>query len=96
LRRRLKNWMRKKELRGVEFIQRSLTEEEVHLCEPEQGDIPGEKDEEYERLTASLMNYLKSSDQHEDVLIEASYEVIKSCVLKTDHLCLVVDFAGDG
>jgi len=54
--------MRKKELRGVEFIQRSLTEEEVHLCEPKQGDIPGEMDEEYERLTASLMNYLKSSD----------------------------------
>jgi hypothetical protein len=33
---------KKEELKGVEFRQRPLTEEEVHLFEPEQRDILGE------------------------------------------------------
>jgi len=39
---RMNAWVEKEKLKGVEFKQRSLTEEEVHYCEPEQGDILGE------------------------------------------------------
>jgi hypothetical protein len=63
-------WMQKEELRRAEFKQRPLTEEEVHYCEPEQGDVFGEDYVERrhiesltdclgiedERLAGSLMN----------------------------------------
>jgi hypothetical protein len=45
------------------------------------------------RLTASLMNYLESSDQHKDVLVEKSKEAREPYVFKTDNLCMI---AGDG
>jgi hypothetical protein len=92
LKHRLSALLKKEKLRGVEFRQRSLTEEEVHFCEPEQGGILGE-DEEEERHVESLMNYLGSSDQHEDVLTEEENEASKPYVFKSDNLCMIAGCA---
>jgi hypothetical protein len=67
LKHRLSVFLKKEKLKGVEFGKRSLAEERFHFCEPEYGGILGE-DEEEERPIGSLMNYLGSSYQHEDVL----------------------------
>jgi ribosomal protein L29 len=96
LKQRMNDWMQKEKLRGAEFKQRPLTEEEVHYCEPKQGDIHGEEDEEEERLTTILMNYLERSYQHEDVLIEASDEAIEPYAFETDNLCIVAGYKNDG
>lgn len=48
---------------------KEITEEEVHYCEPEQGDILGTDDVE-ERITNSLMNSFENSNQQTDMLIE--------------------------
>jgi hypothetical protein len=56
--------LREEELRVAEYGMH------VIYCEPEKGDILGEGYEENERLAGSLMNSLKSSDQHDDVSIE--------------------------
>jgi hypothetical protein len=58
----------------------------------EQGDILGED----ERLAGSLMNSLESSYQHEDMLTEGSIEDEQPNIFKTNILCVVAGFAGDG
>ena len=50
---------------------RTLTEEDVHHCEPEHGTIFGEDGVE-ERLAESLMNSWESSYQQENMLIRKS------------------------
>jgi hypothetical protein len=45
LKHRISAWEKEEELKRVEFKYRPLIEEEVQLCEPEQGDILGEEDE---------------------------------------------------
>jgi hypothetical protein len=42
------------------------------------------------------MNYLESSYQHEDMLTEGSKEAREPNIFKTDILCVVAGFAGDG
>ena len=85
LRNNLRKMKKKEKLREVEFRYKPLTtQERVHYCEPEQGDILGEDDiqkrsiedlisclenEEEERLEGSLMSSLKSSRQKMDMLI---------------------------
>jgi hypothetical protein len=91
LKHRLSAWMKKEKLRGVEFRKRSLAEEGVHLCEPEQGLFLDEDDEKVERPIESLMGYVESSDQHEDVLTEEANEAKEPYVFKYDILCM---FAG--
>jgi hypothetical protein len=102
-------WIQKEKLRGVEFKQSSLTEEEVHYCEPEQGDILGEDDVErrpiesltdslgieYERLARSLMNSLESSYYHVDVLVKEENKSSKPYVFVTNNLCVIAGLAGD-
>jgi len=65
---------------------------EVHFCEPEQGGILGE-DEEEERHVESLMNYLGRSYQHKEVLKEESNEASKPYVFKYNILCMVTGCA---
>jgi hypothetical protein len=73
-----------------------LTVEEFHFCEPKQGDILGEEDEDDERLITSLMNYLYSSYQHMDVIKEGLREDENPIFLKTDNLCVFTGFVGLG
>jgi hypothetical protein len=58
--------LKKEKLRGTEFRQRAVVEEEVHYCEPEKGSFLGEDDDgDVEgRLVESLMDYVESSYQH--------------------------------
>ena len=50
-------------------MEEALVEEEVHICEPEQGSILSEEDEE-KRLSKSLESFDESSSQHVEMLIE--------------------------
>jgi hypothetical protein len=79
----------KENILGVEFRDRSLVEEEVHLCEEEQGLFLDKEDEEEERLTVSVMNYLESSYQHDDVLKEEPNEASRTYIFKYDNFCMI-------
>jgi Lon protease-like protein len=53
----------------------------------------GEEDEDIdERLTASLMDYVESPDQHKDVMIEISNEAREPYVF-SENLCMIAGFA---
>ena len=68
----------------------------IHYCELEQGSIFGEEDEDtYERSNESVMNYLESLDQHEDMMPKASEEAIESYVFKTDGLFVIACYKND-
>ena len=68
----------------------------IHYCELEQGSIFGEEDEDtYEIFDESVVNYLESSYQHEDMMPDASEEAIESYVFKTDGLCVIVGYKND-
>jgi hypothetical protein len=84
----LSAFLKKEKLRGADFRHRSLEEEGVHLCEPEQGYILGDDDMGDERLTTSLMDYVEISDQHEDVMREEPIEAREPYVFKYDYLCM--------
>jgi hypothetical protein len=66
------------------------------VCELEQGSILGEGDGEDvdERSDKSLMDYVESSKQHEDVLKEESTEVREPYVFELDILCMIAGYAG--
>ena len=42
------------------------------------------------------MNCLDSSEKHEVMLKQESDEAIKYCVFKSNNLCMISGFAGDG
>jgi hypothetical protein len=77
------------ELRAIEYGM------DVFVCEPEQGMVLGEdEDEDVEEIFLdSLMNYWTSSDQHGDMVAEASDE--EPCIFNSDFLCMFADLAGD-
>jgi hypothetical protein len=62
LKHKLSSWMNKEKLRGSEFRQRSLAEEEFHFCELEQGSILDEDDKKIEIPIESIMGYVESSE----------------------------------
>jgi len=94
LKHRLSDLVNKEKLRGAEFRQRSLEEERVHFCEPEQGLFLGEEDEYIdERLTASLKDCVESLDQHKDMLKEKSNDSSKPYVFKSDNLSMIAGCA---
>jgi hypothetical protein len=86
----LSDLLKKEKFGGAEFRKMSVAEEGVHFCEPEQGDILGEDDMGEDRITTSLMDYVESSNQHEDVLTEEPIEDREPYVFKYDDLCMTV------
>ena len=82
--------MKKEKFGGAEFRKMSVAEEGVHFCEPEKGDILGEDDMAEDRITTCLMDYVESSNQHEDVLTEEPIEDREPYVFKYDDLCMTV------
>jgi hypothetical protein len=79
----------KEELREAEY------EEEVYICELEQGVFFDEEEarDVEERFLDSLMNYWTSSDQHGDMMTEASNE--EPYIFYSDTLCMIAYLAGD-
>ena len=55
---KLSAWIEEEKLKAVEFKQRTMTKEEVHICEPKQGLFLGEEDDGdvEKRLVKSLMD----------------------------------------
>jgi hypothetical protein len=90
----LSDLLKKEKFRGAEFRKMSVAEEGVHFCEPEQGDILGEDDMGEDRIATSLMDYVESSNQHEDVLTEEPIEDREAYVFKYDDLCMTVGWKG--
>jgi hypothetical protein len=89
--------LKEEKLREVEFRQRTMMEEGVHFCEPEQGSFLGEDDDgDVEgRPVESLMNCQESSEHHVGMMSEASNETMESYVFKTNDLCVFTGCAKD-
>lgn len=85
--------LKNEKLKGVEQRQRVIVEGEVHLCEPKQlGPILGENNEDAKRRSAQdPLNYLGSSNQHEESMYKASNKATKPYVFKINDFCM---FAG--
>jgi hypothetical protein len=76
-------------IKGVELEYRVTFEGEVHFCEPEQGSILGESNEDAKRRSIEdLLNYLGSLNQHDNLMSEASNKATKPYVFKTNYLCM--------
>jgi len=60
------------------------------VCEPEHRPLVFESNEEIEEL-----NHINDLEQLEDLMVEASNETIRSCVFKTNNLCMVVGLEED-
>ena len=77
----------KKELREVE------SEMEVSYCEPKQGPLLGEDDEEEnERLIEILMNSIKSTNKIMEEMTVRPYETKRSYVFEIHDLFVITGF----
>jgi hypothetical protein len=99
LQRRLKYDTRvqlEEELRGVELQQRMCVEEEVYLCEPEQGSVLGESSDEDEdmRLDDGFMDPWKDENQLEELMFETTKEALKPYDFETNKWCMYTGFTG--
>jgi hypothetical protein len=97
LQRRLKYDTRvqlEEELRGVELQQRLCAEEEVYLCEPEQGSILGESSDEDEdmRLDDGFMDPWKDENQLQELMFEITKEALKNYDFETNNWCMYASF----
>jgi len=86
--------LRNEKLKEFEFKQRLMTEEKVHFCESEQGSFV--VDDVDKILFESLMNYVESSKQNEDLMTKTSNEDREPCIFKTDNLCMIAGLADNG
>jgi hypothetical protein len=86
--------LRNEKLREFEFKQRLMTEGKVHFCELEQGSFV--VDDVDKIPIESLMNYVESSKQHEDLMTKTSNEAREPCVFKTDNLCMIAGLVDNG
>lgn len=84
--------METEKLERVELQQKENVGEgvEVLVCETKQGPLLFESDQETEEL-----NHMNDSKQSEDLMTEASNETVRSCVFKTDNLCMVAGLEED-
>jgi hypothetical protein len=71
-------------------------EEEICICEPEQGLILGESGEADKGLLESLVGYLDTENVQEILVIESSNEAMEPYGFKTNNLCVNAGFNGDG
>ena len=53
------------------------------VCEPEHAPLLFESNEETEES-----NHINDSEQPQDLMVEASNETLRSCVFKTNNLCM--------
>ena len=80
---KLDDWIRGEEIREGEYRNSFEVGPTVHFCELEQGLILGESEcEDIE----SLMDYVESPNQHQNVLIEVSIEVVMNIYQGGDDL----------
>ena len=82
------------ELRGDELQQRMSVEEEVYLCEPEQGSVLGESSDEDEdmRLDDGFMDPWKDENQLEELMFEITKEAFKPYDFETNKWCMSAGF----
>jgi hypothetical protein len=82
------------ELRGVEFQQRMCVEEEVYLCEPEQGPVLGESNDEDEdmRLDDGFVDPWRDENQLEEMMFETTKEALKPYDFETNNWCMYAGF----
>jgi hypothetical protein len=69
--------LKEEKLKATEFRHRSMTDKEVHMCEPKQGSILGEDDDEM----------MMCSDQHKEGMLVTSSETEGSHEFQTNCLC---------
>lgn len=84
-------WLKTEEkFRETKYRKRSLEGgQEVHFCEPKQGIMLGEDDEEDERLDESLMECLECTYQYKGKIPKASTKTKESHGFKT-KICVNV------
>ena len=81
------------ELRGVELHHRMCAEEEVYLCEPEQGSILGDSSNEDEdmRLDDGFMDPWKDENQRKELMFETTRETMDPYGFETNGYCIFAD-----
>ena len=97
LQRRLKYDTRvqlEEELRGAELHHRFDAEEEVYLCEPEQGSFLGARSDEDEdmRLDDGFMDPWKDENQLEELMFETTKGALKPYDFETNNWCMYAGF----